>query len=66
MNQSKHKGSQVKRNSSKNMDKPNQNNGGKRNPITEKRKAKERQQNINVQRRKQQAKNNQKIPNRGK
>lgn len=66
VNQSKHKGSQVKRNSSKNMDKPNQNNGGKRNPITEKRKAKERQQNINVQRRKQQAKNNQKIPNRGK
>ncbi|WP_436890190.1 hypothetical protein [Mammaliicoccus sciuri] len=57
---------QSKRNSSKKVDKPNQNNGGKRNPITEKRKAKERQQNINVQRRKQQAKNNQKIPNRGK
>ncbi|MBG9206926.1 hypothetical protein H0243_14120 [Staphylococcus sciuri] len=58
--------SQVKRNGSNKMGKPNQNNSGKRNPITEKRKAKERQQNINVQRRKQQAKNNQKIPDRGK
>lgn len=68
VNKSNDKGNnnQSKRNGSKKMDKPNQNNGGKRNPITEKRKAKERQQNINVQRRKQQAKNNQKIPNRGK
>ncbi|MCQ9304936.1 hypothetical protein [Mammaliicoccus sciuri] len=68
VNKPNNKGSnnQVKSNSSKKMDKPNQNNRGKRNPITEKRKAKERQQNINVQRRKQQAKNNQKIPNRGK